>query len=70
MEKIIHIEGMGCAHCEAKVQKALEAVPQVESAVASKDLKNAVVTLKEAVADDVLVNAVKELKKFTVTGIE
>ena len=29
MEKTMHIEGMMCAHCEARVQKTLEALEQV-----------------------------------------
>ncbi|MBR5421206.1 MAG: heavy metal translocating P-type ATPase [Lachnospiraceae bacterium] len=34
MEKTVKIEGMMCAHCEASVKKALEALPFVESAEA------------------------------------
>ena len=32
MEKTIKIEGMMCGHCEAAVKKALEELPEVESA--------------------------------------
>jgi len=32
MKKTIHIEGMMCGHCEARVKKALEALPFVASA--------------------------------------
>ena len=70
MQKTLHVDGMSCAHCEGRVKKALEALPQVSEAVVSKDSKTAVVTLTEAVADDVLVNAVAALKSFPVTGIE
>ena len=45
MTKTIKIEGMSCAHCEGRVKKALEALPGVESAVASAAAKNAVLTL-------------------------
>ena len=37
MEKIIHIEGMGCSGCENRVKKALEALPQVAQAQVSKN---------------------------------
>ena len=45
MEKIIHIEGMGCSGCENRVKKALEALPQVAQAQVSKNSKTAKVTL-------------------------
>lgn len=48
MEKIIHIEGMGCSGCENRVKKALEALPQVAQAQVSKNSKTAKVTLNEA----------------------
>ena len=32
MQKIMYVEGMMCAHCEARVRKALEALPFVEKA--------------------------------------
>ena len=35
MQKTIKIEGMMCGHCEATVKKALEALPQVQSAQVS-----------------------------------
>ena len=54
MEKIIHIEGMGCSGCENRVKKALEALPQVSQARVSKDTKTAVVTLDGAVEDALL----------------
>ena len=41
MEKVIHIEGMHCGHCTAAVEKALRALPGVESAVADLEKKEA-----------------------------
>ena len=35
METLLHIEGMKCPHCEARVKKALEALPQVAQATVS-----------------------------------
>ncbi|MBR5658436.1 MAG: heavy metal translocating P-type ATPase [Lachnospiraceae bacterium] len=60
MTKTLMVEGMMCAHCEARVKKALEAVAGVESAVADHTANTAVVTLAEEVADDVLRKAVED----------
>ena len=60
MKKTLHVEGMMCGHCEARVKKALEAVPGVESAAVSHEAGTAVVTLKEDVAYDVLKKAVED----------
>ena len=51
MEKTLKIEGMMCGHCEARVKKALEALPEVQQAVASHEAGTAVVTLTADVAD-------------------
>lgn len=69
MKKTIHIEGMMCAHCEATVKKALEALDGVESAVVSHEAGTAVVTLSHDVADAALQEAV-QAKDYTVTGID
>ena len=69
MKKTLNIEGMMCCHCEARVKKALEAIPGVSEAVASHTDGTAVVTLTEDVADDVLKNAV-ETQDYKVTGIQ
>jgi Cu2+-exporting ATPase len=68
MKKIIKIEGMMCGHCEAHVKKALEAIPQVESATASYKEGIAEVNLKEAVDSEVLKNAV-EAQDYKVVSI-
>lgn len=69
MKKTLHITGMMCPHCEARVKKALEAVNGVEEAVASHQAGTAVVTLAKDVADDVLKAAV-EAQDYPVTSIE
>ena len=69
MKKTLKVEGMMCMHCEARVKKALEAVPGVESAVADHDLGTAVVTLREPVSDQVLKAAV-EAQDYKVLGVE
>ena len=62
------IEGMMCMHCEAAVKKALEALPEVESADVSHEKGTAVVTLKEKVDDAVLKKAVED-QEYTVKAI-
>ena len=37
MKKTLHVEGMMCGHCEARVKKALEALPAVDEAVVSHE---------------------------------
>ena len=68
MKKTIQIEGMMCAHCEAAVKKALEALPEVTEAEVSHTAGTAVVTLSAPVDDAVLKSTV-EAKDYTVTGI-
>ena len=69
MTKTLKVEGMMCPHCEARVKKALEAVPGVENAVANHELGTAVVTLSAPVADEVLTAAV-EAQDYKVLGVE
>ncbi len=69
MTKTMKIEGMMCGHCEARVKKTLEAIAGVESAEVSHTAGTAIVTLKEAVADDVLKNAV-EAQDYKVISVE
>jgi len=59
MKKVISINGMSCEHCQARVEKALNAIDGVEAKVDLKK-KNATVTLQSDVDDEVLKNAVKE----------
>ena len=69
MTKTLKVEGMMCAHCEARVKKALEAVPGVESAAADHTAGTAVVTLAGPVADETLKAAV-EAQDYKVLGVE
>ncbi len=69
MKKTLTIEGMMCTHCSGRVQKALEALPEVESAVVSHETGTAVVTLKGSVSDEALKKAV-EAEGYTVTGVK
>ena len=60
MEKILKIEGMMCAHCEAHVKKALEAIPGVKEAFPSHEKKEARVVLSAPVKDEDLKAAVEQ----------
>ena len=69
MKKTIHIEGMMCGHCEARVKKALEALPAVSEAVVSHTAGTAIVTLTEDVDIETLKKAVED-QDYKVLGIE
>ena len=69
MKKTLHIEGMMCGHCEARVKKALEALPAVDEAVVSHEAGTAIVTLNAEVSDADLKKAVED-QDYKVTGIE
>ena len=69
MEKVLHVEGMMCQHCVARVKKALEAVDGVKEAVVDLDAKTAVARLAREVDDATLKAAVEE-QDYEVTGVE
>ena len=60
MKKVLIVDGMMCAHCQAHVQKALAAVEGVTEAVVDLESKKATVTLAQDVADQALMDAVTE----------
>ena len=60
MTRTMKIEGMMCGHCEARVKKVLEALPEVAEAVVSHEAGTAVVTLNAELANDVLKKAVED----------
>ena len=68
MTKTMKIEGMMCGHCEAAVNKALEALDGVEAAEVSHEKGTAVVTLAKEVEDEVLKKTVEE-KDYQVISI-
>lgn len=68
MKKIIEISGMQCAHCQATVEKALNAIDGVEAKVNLKK-KRAVVDLSKEVDEQVLKDAVTAVD-FEVVSIQ
>lgn len=69
MQKTMKIEGMMCEHCEARVKKCLEALPEVDEAAVSHKEGEAVLTLNADVSDDVLKKTVED-QDYKVLGIQ
>jgi len=68
MEKTMKIEGMMCGHCEARVQKCLEALSEVDNASVSHESGTAVVSLNSDISDEILKKTVED-QDYKVTGI-
>ena len=60
MVKVLDVEGMMCAKCQAHVQKALEGVAGVTAVEVSLENNTASVTMENEIADEMLANAVTE----------
>ena len=69
LQKILHIEGMMCGHCENSVKNALEALPQVDLAIVSHEKRIAEVTLNTEIEDSTLISAV-EKEGYTVKSVQ
>lgn len=69
MEKTINIEGMMCGHCEARVKKSLEALPEVAEAVVSHKAGTAIVKLNGDISNEVLKKTVEE-QDYAVTSVQ
>lgn len=67
MEKTVKVEGMMCPHCEARVKQVLEALPQVDTAIASHADGTVVIKLNAELADSEI-KAVIEAQGYKVTG--
>ena len=60
MEKTMKIEGMMCPHCEGRVKKILEDLPQVTEAVVSHVEGTAIVKLTESVDNEMLKKLIED----------
>ena len=60
MNKTVMIEGMMCAHCTGRVEKALSAVDGVEQVEMSLEGKSAALKLSKPVDDQILTDAVTQ----------
>ncbi len=66
--KVIHIDGMSCVHCAAKVEKALAALPVVADVKVDLESKTATVKLKKDIDTQTLKSTVETLG-YSVTKI-
>ncbi len=69
MTKTMKINGMMCGHCEARVKKTLEALPQVAEAVVSHEAGTAVLTLAEEISNEELKKVIED-QDYEVVSIE
>ncbi len=59
MEEKLNIEGMMCAHCEARVKNCLEAIDGVREAIVSHKKGTAIVKLDRDISREQLKQAVE-----------
>ena len=69
MTKVLSIEGMMCAHCTGRVQKALEALEGVSRVDVSLEGRSAQVECAGQVSDEALTGAITEAG-YEVKGIQ
>ena len=68
-EKVMKIEGMMCPHCQKRVKKTLEALPQVEEAEVSWQEGTAIVRLNKKLDVHVLIKAVED-QEYKVVSVD
>ncbi len=69
MTKTMKISGMMCGHCEARVKKTLEALPQVTEAVVSHEAGTAVITFVGEITNDELKKVIED-QDYEVLSVE
>lgn len=69
MKKTIRIEGMSCAHCTARVTKALEGLTGITSVNVDLSQNIATVEADPSVTDAVIIEAIDDAG-YDVLGIE
>lgn len=69
MEKTMKIKGMMCPHCEARVKKVLEELPEVAEAKVSYKKDTAQLKLNSPVSDEVLTKVITD-NGYTVVSIK
>jgi Cu2+-exporting ATPase len=60
MKKTMKIKGMMCPHCEARVKKVLEELPEVDEAAVSFKKNSAILTLNADISDEVLTKVITD----------
>lgn len=67
--QVVHVEGMHCAHCAARVEQALKGVAGVRSAKVNLEKKIATIKAKPAINEEAAKKAIDETG-FTFAGLE
>ena len=65
----VHVEGMHCAHCAARVEQALKEISGVRSAKVDLEKKIATIKVKPAVNEEIVKKAIEETG-FAFAGLE
>ena len=60
---------MMCPHCEARVKKALEELPEISEAIVSHKEGNAIIKLVSDISDDKIKKTIEE-QGYKVTDIQ
>ena len=60
MQKLIHVEGMGCQNCVKHVKEALESLDGVTGAEVSLEKNSALITFTKDVADTAIIAAIED----------
>ena len=68
-KQIVHVEGMHCIHCAAKVEKAFGAVEGVKSVKVDLEKKIATVKAKPAITEEAAKAAIDAIG-FKFAGLE
>ncbi len=69
MQRTMKINGLMCPHCEARVKKCLESLPEVTEAIVNYKEGTATVTLSSPLSDDVLKKTVED-QDYPVVSID
>ena len=59
MEIVLNVNGMMCAHCEARVNKVIGAIDGVESVVANHETNTVKIVTTKAIEKNVFINAIE-----------
>ena len=68
--RTLHIEGMGCVHCEAKVKEAIEKIDGVSKVIVSHLAGQADIVCDETTPDDAFSAAMDAFDGYNLTGMD
>ena len=64
MKKVYRLENLGCAHCAAKMEKAISKIDGVESVTIGFMSRRLTIEAEEKRLDEILEKAAKAIKKY------